>query len=86
MIVADNRTTRKDNNKYQTTNIIYDQNSMSIMKKKLVTKSSNSHQIIPKGNNWTYTLVEKIFNWLTGWQKIAGRCEVQNYVSIIENN
>ena len=31
MKVVDNRTTGKDNNKYQTTNIIYDQNSMSII-------------------------------------------------------
>ena len=33
MKVVDNRTTRKDNNKNQTTNIIYDHNSMSILKK-----------------------------------------------------
>ena len=30
--VVDSRTTGKDKNKNQTTNIIYDQNSMSIMK------------------------------------------------------
>ena len=30
MIVVDDRTTRKNNNKYQTTNIIYDQNSNEI--------------------------------------------------------
>ena len=32
MNVADNMTTRKDNDKYQTTNIIYDQNSIYIIK------------------------------------------------------
>ena len=31
MNAVDNKTNRKDNNKYQKTNIIYDQNSMSIM-------------------------------------------------------
>ena len=33
MKVVDNRTTSKDNNKNQTTNIIYDQNAMFIIKK-----------------------------------------------------
>ena len=32
MKIVDNRTTREDNNKNQTTNIIYDQNSMSMIK------------------------------------------------------
>ena len=46
MRVVGNRTTRKNNNKNKTTNIIYDQNSMSIIKNK-ITKSS-SHQIKTK--------------------------------------
>ena len=57
MNVVDNRTTRKDKNKYQTTNIIYDQNLMFIINK-IITKS-NSHQIKPKQNNLTYTSLEK---------------------------
>ena len=65
MNVVDNRTTRKAHNKYQTTNIIYDQDWMSIINK-MTTKPSNSHQIKPKGNNLTYTSFEKICNWLTG--------------------
>ena len=64
-----NRTTRKHNNKYQTTNIIYDQKSVAIINK-IITKS-NSHQIKPKQNNLTYVSLEKIgdlssmrlFNW-----------------------
>ena len=42
MKVVDNRTTSKKNNKNQTTNVIYDQNSMSIIKKDII--KSNSHQ------------------------------------------
>ena len=57
MNTVDNRTTRKDNKKYQTTNLIYDQNSMAIINK---IRKSNSHQIKPKQNNLTYTLLEKV--------------------------
>ena len=46
---VDNKTTRKDNNEYQTTNIIYDQNLISINK---IIKS-NPHQIKSKQNNLT---------------------------------
>ena len=42
MKVLHNRITRKDNNKNQTTNLIYDQNSTSVIKKSTKT---NSHQI-----------------------------------------
>ena len=77
MNAVDSRTTRKDNNQYQTTNIIYDQNTMSVTNK-IITKSSNSHQMIPEGNNLTYNSLEKICNWLTGRQKRAN-------VSILEN-
>ena len=83
MNVVDKRTTRKENNKYQTTNIIYDQNSMAI---NIIIKST-SHQIKPKRNNLTYTSLEKIGDCpqcdsLTGRPKRAKRCEVQKYVSI----
>ena len=46
MKVVDDRTTNKDNDKNQTTNIIYDQNSISIIKK-IITKS-NSHRMKTK--------------------------------------
>ena len=46
--------------KKQITNINYDQNSMSIIKK-ILTKS-NSHQIKPKQNKFTYTSLEKILD------------------------
>ena len=49
MNVVDNMTTRKDNNKYQKTNIIYDQNSISIINK--IKTKSNSHQKKSKQNN-----------------------------------
>ena len=39
--LIDDRTTRKNNNTNQTTNIIYDQNSMSTIKK--IIKKSNLH-------------------------------------------
>ena len=58
MKVIDNMTPKKDNIKYQTTNIIYDQNSISIINK-IITKSSNSHQINSKVNNLNYTSFEK---------------------------
>ena len=78
MIVVNNRTTKKDNNKYQTTNVIYDKTSMSL-NNKIITKS-NSHQIKPKRNNLTYTSLKKYktcpqCNCLTGRQKRAKRCE-----------
>ena len=59
MNASDNRTARKHNNKYHTTNIIYDQNSMSKINK-IITKS-NSHQI-KKGNNLTYSSLETIWD------------------------
>ena len=58
MNVVDNMTTRKDNNKYQKTNIIYDQNSISI-KNNIITKSI-LHQIKHKQNIWTNISLEKI--------------------------
>ena len=58
---------------------------MSIINE-IITKSSNSHQIKHKGNNLTYTSLEKICNWITGRQKRAKRCDVQKYVSTFENN
>ena len=57
MNVVDNRTTRKDNNKHQKTNIIYDQNSISILKE--IITESKSHQIKPKQNNLTSALIKK---------------------------
>ena len=51
------RTTRKDNKKYQTTNIIYDQKSVVVINK-IITKS-NLHQIKPKRNDMTYTSLER---------------------------
>ena len=60
MNVVDNMTTRKDNKKHKTTNITYDQNSISIINK-IITKS-NSNQINSKQNNLTYTYLEKIRN------------------------
>ena len=44
MNVVGNRTNRKDNNKYQTTNIIYDQNTMSIIKYNKMTLASDKTQ------------------------------------------
>ena len=58
--VVDNRTTKKDNNKYQKTSIIYNQNAMSIINK-IITKS-NSIKIKTKQNNLTYTSLEKIWD------------------------
>ena len=58
MNVADSMTNRKDNNKYQTTNIIYDQNSISIINK--ITTNTNSHKIKSKQKNLTYTSLENI--------------------------
>ena len=58
MNVVVNRTTRKDNNKYKTTNIIYDKKSVAIIN--IIITKSNSHQIKPKRNNMTYTSLEKI--------------------------
>ena len=77
--MVDNMITRKDNNKYETTNIIYDQNSISIINK--IIKKSNSHQIKPK-QNLTYTSLEKIWvlssmRLVNGSAKRAKRCEVQ---------
>ena len=60
MKVVDNRSTRRDNNKNETTNIFYDQNSMSIIEK--ITLKSNSHQIKTKKNNLTYDSLEKIWD------------------------
>ena len=57
MEVVDNRTTRKDNNKNQTINIIYDQNSMSV-KEKIITKS-NSHQIKTKTKQFNLWFIRK---------------------------
>ena len=58
MKVVDNRNTRMDNNKNQTTNIIYDQNSMSTIEKII---KSNSHQIKTKRKHLTYDSLEKIW-------------------------
>ena len=89
MNVVDNMTTRKHNNKYQTTIIIYDQNSISVIKK-MITKS-NSHQIKSKRNNLTYTSLDKIWNLFSmrlvdKSKKKSMRCEVQKYISIFEKN
>ena len=53
MNVIDNRINRKENNKYQTTNTIYDQNLMAIINKII---KSNSHQIKTKQNNLIFDL------------------------------
>ena len=53
MKVIVNRTTKKDKNKYQLTNIINDQKSMALINEIII--KSNSHQIKPKRNNLTYT-------------------------------
>ena len=55
MNVVDDMTTRKDNNKYQTTNIIFDQNSISIINK-VITKSNS---VKSEQNYLTYTWLEK---------------------------
>ena len=86
MEVVDNRTTRKDNNKTQTTKIIYDIISMSMTKK--ITKPK-SHQIKPKQNIITYNSLNKMRD-LSSMRLVneskKKRCEVQKYVSIFENN
>ena len=87
MNVVDNRTTRKENYKYQTTDIIYDQSSMSIIK--VVITKSNSHQINRKRKKLTFTSIENIWtclqcDWLTGRQERARRCEVQKYVPLLK--
>ena len=87
MKVLDNKTTRKDNNKYQTTNINYDQNSMSTIKK-IITKS-NSHQIKTKTKQFNLYFIGndmKLVPNATGEQvkKRANRCELQIYFSIFE--
>ena len=89
MKVVNDKTTRKDNNKNQTTNIIYDQNSISVINK-IVTKS-NSDQIKSKRNNLTYTSLDKIWNLssmrlVNRSTKRAKRCEVQKHVSYFEKN
>ena len=57
---VDNRTTRKENNKYQTTNIFYDQNTISIINK--IKTKSNSHQIKFTRIILTYTSIEEILD------------------------
>ena len=89
MSVIDNRTTRKDNNKYQTTNIIYNQNSISIIKEIITT--SNPHQIKPKRNNLTKTSLEKNgtcpqCDWLIGRQKEQKGAKVQNTFLFLKKN
>ena len=59
--VVDNRTTSKDNNKNQTTNIICDQNSMSIIKKIIITKLK-LNQKKPIQNKIAYFSLEKIWD------------------------
>ena len=73
MNVVDNRTTRKDNNKYQTTSLIYDQNSMAIITKII---KSNSHQIKLKRNNLTYNSIEKIGD-VSSMQLLTGQAKEQ---------
>ena len=80
MNVVDNMTTRTDNNKYQTTNNIDNQNSISGINK-IITKS-DSQQIKSKQNSLTYTPLEKIWNLssmrlMNRSAKKAKRCEVQ---------
>ena len=53
-----NKATLKNNNKNQTTNTIYDQNSMAIIN--IIITKSNSHQIKLKQNNLNYTSLIKI--------------------------
>ena len=84
MNVVDNRTTRKDKNKYPTTKIIYDQNSMAIINK--IITVSDWHQIKPEINNSTFNSIEKIWNLssmrlVNKSTKKAKRCDVQKYVS-----
>ena len=59
--IVDKRTTSKDKKRFKekNTNIICDQNSMSIIKK---IKKSISDQKKPKQNNLTYTSIEKIWD------------------------
>ena len=57
MKVVDNRTTRKDNNINQITNIIYDKNLMSIIEK-IITKS-NSQQIKTKTKQYNVCFIRK---------------------------
>ena len=57
MRVVGNRTTRKNNNKNKTTNIIYDQNSMYIIER-IITKS-NSHQIKTKTKQFNVFFIRK---------------------------
>ena len=54
-----NRTPREDNNTNQITKINRDQKLISVFKKKT---NSNSHQVKPKPNNSSCTLIENI--WL----------------------
>ena len=90
MNVVNNMRTGKDYNKYQTTKVVYDQNSISIIYK-IITKSK-LHQIKSKRNILTYTSLknmEPVLNEtksLIGRPKRAKRCEVQKYVSIFEKN
>ena len=80
MKVVDNRNTRMDNKKNQTKNIIFDQNSMSVIKKSTI---SNSHQIQTKTKQFNLYLIGKDMEPVpneTGWlsvRKKANRCEVQ---------
>ena len=59
MKIFDNRTNIKDHKNIKKTNVIYDHNSISTIKK--IKKKSNSYQIKPKQNSLTYTSLEK--NW-----------------------
>ena len=69
MQVVDNRNNRQENKKNQTTSLIYDQNSMSVIKK--ITKISNSHQIKIK---------TKQFN--LNYKKEYGTCPQCNWSTI----
>ena len=89
MKVVDHRTTRKDNNINQTTNIINDQNSMSIIKK-IITKSK-LYQIKTKTKQFDLYFIRKYMRPVSNaicyqFEKKANRCEVQKYFSIFENN
>ena len=56
-----NMTTRIDNHENQISNINYDQNLMTIIKKIIKTKS-NSHQIKHEQNKFSYTSLEKMWD------------------------
>ena len=89
MKIVDNRTTRKDNNKNKTTNIIYDQNLMSIIKEnhnkiKVASDRNQRKQFDLYFNRKVMGPVPKAIGQQV--DKKAIRCEVQKFFSFFENN